>query len=63
MRDGYVELPDGRGGVNYEPVAYTDDMGFDKEVSLAAFEKTLYPLLRKNCSGCHSTANKSGSGA
>jgi len=63
VREGFVELPDGRGGVNYEPVAYTDDMGFDKDVSQAAFEKTLYPILRKNCSGCHSTANKSGSGA
>jgi hypothetical protein len=38
-------------------------MGFDKERSLAAFKETLYPLLRQNCSGCHSTENKLGSGA
>jgi len=38
-------------------------MGFDKARSLKAFETTLYPLLRENCSGCHSTENKTGSGA
>ncbi|MEY4590093.1 MAG: hypothetical protein RL497_2169 [Pseudomonadota bacterium] len=38
-------------------------MGFDKEVSLASFKNTLYPVLRKNCSGCHSTEIKSGYGA
>src|SRR5262245_25613406 len=38
-------------------------MGFDKERSLAAFKDTLYPLLRENCSGCHNTQNKTGSGA
>ena len=38
-------------------------MGFDKARSLQAFKDTLYPLLRQNCSGCHSTENKTGSGA
>jgi hypothetical protein len=38
-------------------------MGFDKARSLKAFKDTLYPLLRANCSGCHSTENKTGSGA
>ena len=47
MREGFVELPDGRGGVNYEPVAYTDDMGFDKNVSQAAFEKHSIPYCAK----------------
>ena len=31
--------------------------------NVEAFQDTLYPLLRQNCSGCHSTENKSGSGA
>jgi mono/diheme cytochrome c family protein len=60
---GYSVLPDGRGGANVESVAYTDEMGFDKTRSLEAFKTTLYPLLRANCSGCHSTENKTGSGA
>jgi mono/diheme cytochrome c family protein len=60
---GYTELPNGRGGANVEGVAYTDAMGFDKARSLRAFQETLYPLLRANCSGCHSTENKTGSGA
>jgi len=60
---GYSALPDGRGGVNVEASVYTKEMGFDKERSLAAFKETLYPLLRQNCSGCHSTENKLGSGA
>jgi hypothetical protein len=38
-------------------------MGFDKERSLKAFQATVYPLLRANCSGCHSTQNTTGSGA
>lgn len=38
-------------------------MGFDKARSLKAFQGTLYPLLRANCSGCHSTQNTTGSGA
>ena len=60
---GYVELPDGHGGLNVEQVCYTAEMGFDKGASLTAFQKTLYPLLRTNCSGCHNTENTSGSGA
>ena len=52
---GFSELPDGRGGTNVEAVAYTPEMGFDKTRSLKAFQATVYPLLRANCSGCHST--------
>jgi mono/diheme cytochrome c family protein len=59
---GYSELPNGRGGVNVEAVTY-DDMNFDKARSLKAFQETLYPVLRANCSGCHSTENKTASGA
>src|SRR6516225_7795986 len=59
---GYCELSNGRGGVNVEAVTY-DDMNFDKARSLKAFQETLYPVLRANCSGCHSTENKTGSGA
>ena len=43
--------------------AYVVPEGFDKARSLAAFKDTLYPLLRQNCSGCHSTENKLGSGS
>lgn len=61
---GFSVLPDGRGGVNFEGVVITDAMNFDKARSLAAFEETLYPHLRSSgCSGCHNTANTSGSGA
>ena len=60
---GFSELPNGRGGTNVEAAVYTADMGFDKARSLKAFKETLYPLLRQNCSGCHSTENKNGSGA
>jgi len=45
-----------------EAVLYTKEMGFDKERSLKAFQGTVYPLLRANCAGCHSTENKAGSG-
>lgn len=55
---GFSELTDGRGGTNVEAVAYTPEMGFDKARSLKAFKETVYPLLRANCSGCHSTENK-----
>ncbi len=48
---GYSAIPDGRGGINVEGAVYTNDMGFDKERSLAAFKETLYPLLSANCSG------------
>jgi len=58
---GYSELSNGRGGTNVEAFVLPD--GFNKEKSLAAFKETLYPLLRANCSGCHSTENKLGSGA
>jgi hypothetical protein len=60
---GYSVLPNGRGGTNVEGVAYTPEMGFDKKRSLEAFKKTLYPLLRANCSVCHSTDNHTGTGA
>lgn len=64
VKDWFVELPDGRGGVAVEPIAYTPEMGFDKAVSQKAFEETLYPVLRNGgCAGCHSTENKSASGA
>jgi hypothetical protein len=59
----YSEIPDGRGGTNVEATVYTNEMGFDKARSLAAFKETLYPVLRQNCSGCHSTENKLASGA
>ena len=60
---GFSVLPDGRGGTNVESVVYTEAMGFDKKRSLEAFKSTVYPLLRANCSGCHSTQNTAGSGA
>ena len=60
---GFAVLPDGRGGTNVESVVYTDAMGFDKTRSLEAFKTTVYPVLRANCSGCHSTQNTTGSGA
>jgi mono/diheme cytochrome c family protein len=59
----FSELSNGRGGMNVEAVIYTKEMGFDKAKSLAAFKETLYPVLRQNCSGCHSTENKTQSGA
>src|SRR5215475_11832206 len=58
---GYTELSNGRGGTNVELWVVPD--GFDKAKSLAAFKDTLYPVLRANCAGCHSTENKLGSGA
>jgi hypothetical protein len=58
---GYSELSNGRGGTNVE--AYVVPPGFDKARSLAAFKDTLYPVLRQNCSGCHSTENKLANGA
>jgi hypothetical protein len=58
---GYSELSNGRGGTNVEAFVVPD--GFDKARSLAAFKDTLYPVLRANCSGCHSTENRLGSGA
>lgn len=63
FNNGYVEIPDGRDAVNIEAAVYTEGMGFDKAISLKAFETSVYPLLRTNCSSCHSTENKSGSGA
>lgn len=62
VQAGYVEIPDGRGGVAFESINYPDEMGFDKGASLEAFKQTLYPVLRSNCSGCHSTENPTGSG-
>jgi hypothetical protein len=51
-------LPNGRGGVNYEPVLVDEEAtGFNKAESLAAFEETLYKHLRSSgCSGCHNSA-------
>ncbi|HUF72662.1 MAG TPA: hypothetical protein VMR74_07170 [Gammaproteobacteria bacterium] len=60
---GYSELPDGRGGINVEAIAYTEAMGFDKQRSLEAFEETVYPVTRAYCDGCHSTENTAGSSA
>lgn len=60
---GFSELPNGRGGTNVEAVTYTPEMGFDKARSLKAFKEPLYPVLRANCSACHSTENKTASGA
>jgi hypothetical protein len=57
-RDGaapYSQLPDGKGGFNVEQVAYPPGSSLDRAASLAAFEQTLYPLLRANCARCHST--------
>jgi hypothetical protein len=58
---GFSELPNGRGGTNVESFVVPD--GFDKAKSLEAFKETVYPVLRANCSGCHSTENPTGSGA
>ncbi|WP_165373350.1 hypothetical protein [Sorangium cellulosum] len=55
---GYSELPDGKGGLNVEAVCLTDDLGFDRSASLEAFKTTVYPLLRENCAGCHSTETR-----
>jgi hypothetical protein len=44
-------------------VAITADMGFDKDQSLSVFTQSVYPLLRANCRGCHSTENTTGTGA
>ncbi|MES2604973.1 MAG: hypothetical protein V4603_08550 [Pseudomonadota bacterium] len=53
---GYVALPNGRGGLNYEPVQIASDSGFDKARSLAAFKETLYPYFRSNtCVTCHNS--------
>lgn len=60
---GYAALPDGRGGFNFEPVV-RDPAVIDKARSLAAFQETLYPLLKTNvCANCHSSRNTDGSGA
>ncbi|HEY7773677.1 MAG TPA: c-type cytochrome [Marinagarivorans sp.] len=54
---GYKVLPNGRGGVNYEPGGLDESVGFDRSVSLAAFEQTLYPHLRDSgCGSCHNSA-------
>lgn len=59
---GYSAIPDGRGSFNFEAV--TRDAAFDKARSLAAFQETLYPLLKSNvCANCHTSRNVSGSGA
>lgn len=55
---GYSELPNGRGGINLEQVAYPATMGFDLNASAAAFETTVYPILRTNCAGCHSSEGR-----
>jgi hypothetical protein len=60
----YAVLPDGRGGFNFEATLIREETGFDKSRSLAAFEETLYPYLRRNaCAGCHNSASLNGSGA
>ncbi|HVZ32521.1 MAG TPA: hypothetical protein VG963_08845 [Polyangiaceae bacterium] len=52
---GFSELPNGQGGTNVEQVCYGSALGFDKARSLAAFQTTLYPVLRTHCAACHST--------
>lgn len=53
--NGYRELSDGFDGVNVERVCIPETSTFDRAASLAAFETTLYPLLRDNCAKCHSS--------
>ena len=55
---GYSILPNGRGGVNYEAYALdVEGLGYDMEVSKAAFEETLYAFLRESgCAACHNSA-------
>lgn len=55
---GYSILPNGKGGVNYEPIALdVEALGFDMEASKAAFETTLYSFLRESgCARCHNSA-------
>lgn len=43
------------GGI--EPSGPMDNPDFDREASIAAFETTVYPLLRTNCRACHSSDN------
>lgn len=52
----YSKLSNGSGGFNYEGVSYACLKSFDKKASVAAFESTVYPLLKTNCAKCHSTA-------
>jgi cytochrome c553 len=54
----YSMLPNGSGELNFEQVSYACIDSFDKEASLAAFESTVYPLLRENCASCHSTQGR-----
>ena len=51
-------MPNGRGGVNYEPVLVDEEAtGFNKEESRVAFEETLYKYLRSSgCGVCHNSA-------
>ncbi|WP_437573424.1 hypothetical protein [Sorangium sp. So ce887] len=44
--------------MNVESVCIGDEVGLDKAKSLEAFKTTVYPLLTKNCSGCHSTTSR-----
>jgi hypothetical protein len=54
-QQGYSALSDGFGGFNFEAATARPEADFDKARSLAAFQETLYPYLRKNvCSNCHS---------
>lgn len=55
---GYSILPNGNGGVNYEAaVLDVEGLGYDMELSKAAFEDTLYSFLRESgCSRCHNSA-------
>ena len=55
---GYSELSDGRGGINLEQIAYPPELGFNMSASQAAFETSVYPLLRANCAGCHISEGK-----
>lgn len=54
---GYSKLSDGHDGWNYEPseISTNTRPNYNREESITAFEDTLYPYLRANCGGCHSS--------
>lgn len=55
---GYSMLPNGKDGYNYEPseISKISRPNYDRDASIAAFEKTLYKHLRSvGCAGCHSS--------
>lgn len=58
----YSTLSNGRDNQNVEFVV-VDEKGTDQSASLEAFTQTLYPLLKENCSQCHSAEVTTASGA